>query len=141
MRPLAASVPIPKFASLCGTLVCELRNRRTLATYDLVWLWFRSPHFGLAARLMRTSEPPHWCRRDYTPNPPTGTSQRRMPRLRFRDHGGTMPPLGVGPVEAFQRRAGGGRSFSTALRKHSLDFPIGLWTARRKGGIIPPLHE
>src|SRR3954452_1459355 len=25
-----ASVPIPKFASLCGTLVCELRNRRTL---------------------------------------------------------------------------------------------------------------
>ena len=27
------SVPIPKFASLCGTLVCELRNRRTLAMY------------------------------------------------------------------------------------------------------------
>jgi len=27
------SVPIPKFASLCGSLVCELRNRRTLATY------------------------------------------------------------------------------------------------------------
>src|SRR5262249_30033391 len=57
MRPLAASVPIPKFASLYGTLVCELRNRRTLATYDLVWLWFRSPHFGLAAKMMRTSEP------------------------------------------------------------------------------------
>ena len=29
----APSVPIPKFASFCGTLVCELRNRRTLATY------------------------------------------------------------------------------------------------------------
>ena len=28
-----SSIPIPKFASLCGTLVCELRNRRTLATY------------------------------------------------------------------------------------------------------------
>src|SRR5215204_6488839 len=28
---------------------------------DLVWLWFRSPHFGLAAEMMRTSEPPHWC--------------------------------------------------------------------------------
>ena len=27
------SVPIPKFGSLRGTLVCELRNRRTLATY------------------------------------------------------------------------------------------------------------
>src|SRR5262245_10252338 len=27
------SVPIPKFASLCRSLVCELRNRRTLATY------------------------------------------------------------------------------------------------------------
>src|SRR5262249_58635536 len=26
---------------------------------DLVWLWFRSPHLGLAARAMRTSEPPH----------------------------------------------------------------------------------
>src|SRR5262245_46119967 len=23
------------------------------------WLWFRSPHLGLAARMMRTSEPPH----------------------------------------------------------------------------------
>src|SRR5205807_3727851 len=28
-----ASVPIPKFVSLCGTPVCELRNRRTLATH------------------------------------------------------------------------------------------------------------
>src|SRR5262245_24370188 len=28
-----ANVPIPKFASLCGTLVRELRSRRTLATY------------------------------------------------------------------------------------------------------------
>ena len=28
-----ASVPIPKFASLSRSLVCELRNRRTLATY------------------------------------------------------------------------------------------------------------
>ena len=26
---------------------------------DLVWLWFRSPHLGLAGRMMRTSEPPH----------------------------------------------------------------------------------
>ena len=25
----------------------------------LVWLWFRSPHFGFAARVMWTSEPPH----------------------------------------------------------------------------------
>src|SRR5262249_57938306 len=28
-----ASVPIPKFARFRGTLVCELWNRRTLATY------------------------------------------------------------------------------------------------------------
>ena len=27
------SVPIPKFASFTGTHICELRNRRTLATY------------------------------------------------------------------------------------------------------------
>ena len=32
LRPLEPSVPIPKFASFCGTLVSELRNRRTLAT-------------------------------------------------------------------------------------------------------------
>ena len=33
MMAVAFRVPIPKFALLCGTLVCELRNRRTLATY------------------------------------------------------------------------------------------------------------
>src|SRR6185503_1222373 len=27
--PSIASVPVPKFASLCGALACELRNRRT----------------------------------------------------------------------------------------------------------------
>src|SRR3954470_18024301 len=32
-RCALASVPIPKFATLCGMLVCELLNRRTLATY------------------------------------------------------------------------------------------------------------
>src|SRR6516165_7855983 len=32
-RTRVASVPIPKFASLCRSFVCELRNRRTLATY------------------------------------------------------------------------------------------------------------
>src|ERR1700751_282785 len=31
-----------------------------LPSADLVWLWFRGPHLGLAARMMRTSEPPHW---------------------------------------------------------------------------------
>jgi len=32
-RNLDTSAPIPKFASFCGTLVCELRNRRALETY------------------------------------------------------------------------------------------------------------
>src|SRR5712671_7448859 len=41
---------------LAAAGLCELRNRRTLATMDLVWLWFRSPHFRLAARMMRTSD-------------------------------------------------------------------------------------
>src|SRR5205085_4777922 len=50
-----------KFVSSCSDLEYELRNRRTLAKLlSLVWLWFRSPHVGLAARMMRTSEPPHW---------------------------------------------------------------------------------
>src|SRR5262249_58029196 len=47
---------------ICGALVCELRNRRdTSKLLVLVWLWFRSPHDESAARMMRTSEPPHWC--------------------------------------------------------------------------------
>src|SRR5262249_38693301 len=32
-RSDSASVPIPTFAPLCGALVCERRNRRTLAAY------------------------------------------------------------------------------------------------------------
>src|SRR5262245_18208821 len=32
-QDIHTSVPIPKFASSCGTLVCELRNRGTLAAY------------------------------------------------------------------------------------------------------------
>src|SRR6266478_1948674 len=38
---------------------------------DLVWLWFRSPHFGLAAKMMRTSEPPH-----FVPAPPISAGDR-----------------------------------------------------------------
>jgi hypothetical protein len=44
-----ARVPIPKFASFSGTLV--LRTSESKDTSNLskrVWLWFRSPHFGLA---------------------------------------------------------------------------------------------
>jgi hypothetical protein len=53
-------VLIPKFASLRGNLVCELRNRKDTGNLLFpVWLWFRSPHDGLAAAMMRTSEPPH----------------------------------------------------------------------------------
>jgi hypothetical protein len=40
----AASVPIPKFASLCGTLVCELRNQRdTSKSMILVRFGFEVP--------------------------------------------------------------------------------------------------
>jgi hypothetical protein len=35
-----ASAPIPKFASLCGTLSCELRNQRSTSKYMfLVRFW------------------------------------------------------------------------------------------------------
>jgi hypothetical protein len=34
-----------------------IEGHRQLA--DLVWLWFGSPYLGVAARMMRTSEPPH----------------------------------------------------------------------------------
>jgi hypothetical protein len=52
-----ASGPIPKFASLRRTLICELRYRRTPATYPSSAALVQSPDFGLAARMMRTSEP------------------------------------------------------------------------------------
>src|SRR5262245_3400418 len=41
----AASVPIPKFASLCCTFVCQLRNRRTLATYCPSVAWVQKSAF------------------------------------------------------------------------------------------------
>jgi hypothetical protein len=46
---MAASVPIPKFASLRGTLVCELRNQRD--TVAGLWLMFAAA-CGLAAALL-----------------------------------------------------------------------------------------
>src|SRR6516165_4221958 len=66
----------PGFARVgqTGTLVSRFRSSHHCAAasfanfgieghqqlIDLVWLWFRSPHFGLAEKMMRTSEPPHW---------------------------------------------------------------------------------
>jgi len=38
---------------------CSCSATWILARAGLVWLWFRSPHLGFAARMMRTSEPPH----------------------------------------------------------------------------------
>jgi hypothetical protein len=56
----SASVPIPKFASLCGTFVCELRNQRDTSnsmilvrSLDLKFLNER------AAIMIGTSNPPH----------------------------------------------------------------------------------
>src|SRR4029077_16904801 len=57
---IGSSVLIPKLASFCGDLVCELRNRKdTSKSLFLVWLWFRSPHDGMVAAMRRTSETPH----------------------------------------------------------------------------------
>src|SRR5262245_57677965 len=57
---LNSGVPIPNFALSGGTLRSELRNQRDTSKFiDLVWLWFRSPHLGLVARMKRASEPPH----------------------------------------------------------------------------------
>jgi hypothetical protein len=42
-----------------ATLVCELRGRRTLATYWSSVAWFRSPYDKNATRMIPTSEPPH----------------------------------------------------------------------------------
>ena len=34
-------------------------SKDTSNLLNIVWLWFRSSHFGFATRMMRTSEPPH----------------------------------------------------------------------------------
>src|SRR5215470_12678340 len=73
MRPKRAGLP-PTRVDGKGRLVSRFRSSPHCAApsfanfgieghyqlIDLVWLWFRSPHFGPAARMMRTSEPPHW---------------------------------------------------------------------------------
>src|SRR3954462_16043662 len=54
---------VPRFRSSHHCAVRSLANfgiEGHSQLIDLVWLWFRSPHFGLAAEMMRTSEPPHW---------------------------------------------------------------------------------
>jgi hypothetical protein len=57
---ILASVPIPKFASLCSTFVCDLRNQRDTSNSMIL---LRS--LGLkflnkrAAIMIGTSNPPH----------------------------------------------------------------------------------
>src|SRR5262249_53732620 len=36
-----------------------LESKDTGNLLNLAWFWFRSPHFGLAEKMTRTSEPPH----------------------------------------------------------------------------------
>src|SRR5262245_42278900 len=48
-----ASMLVSRFRSshhCAATSICELRNRRTQQLIELVWLWFRSPHFRLAEK-------------------------------------------------------------------------------------------
>src|SRR3982074_2254390 len=55
---------VSPFRSLhhCGAPpFADLGNEGHQHIIYLVWLWFRSLHFGLAARMMRTSEPPHYA--------------------------------------------------------------------------------
>jgi len=49
-------VPIPKFASLCGTFVANFGIAGHQQLIDLVWLWLRNPHDALA--VMRICESP-----------------------------------------------------------------------------------
>src|SRR5207237_2748910 len=60
LRGSAASVPIPKFASLCGILSCELRNQRDTSK-SMILVPLLNPKFaiGLPARLSRTSGSGH----------------------------------------------------------------------------------
>jgi len=53
------NVPIPKLASLCGTSFANFGIEGHWQRIDLMRLWFSSPHDEFAAKMMRTSEPPH----------------------------------------------------------------------------------
>src|SRR5204863_8352440 len=57
---MSADYSLPKSVSQRRLSLFSRSDFRT-AVGRLVWLWFRSPHFGLAARMMRTSEPPHYA--------------------------------------------------------------------------------
>jgi hypothetical protein len=54
------SVPIPKFASLCGALVCELRNQRDTSNFMILVRHLDLKFLNeLAAIMIGTSNPPH----------------------------------------------------------------------------------
>jgi hypothetical protein len=53
------SVPIPKFASFRGTSFANFGTEGHQQLTDERGFGSESPHDKLAARMMRTSEPPH----------------------------------------------------------------------------------
>jgi hypothetical protein len=68
----APGVPIPKFASYLRHPRLRTSESKDASNFiDPVWLWFRSPHDGLAAAMMRT--------------PLTATLEKRCPTV---DRGG-----------------------------------------------------
>src|SRR5205085_9251248 len=75
---------------------------------DLVWLWFRSPHFGLAARMMRTSEPPHWS----AVLPDRTGGNRTIRAVSSLQYGGACVPFAA-------------RAAALALRAVTLGDPLG----------------
>jgi hypothetical protein len=59
----AAALLVSRFRNSFHCAASPLRiseSKDTSKPLIPVWLWFRSPHLGLAEGMMRTSGPPHW---------------------------------------------------------------------------------
>jgi len=84
--PLSDTTPVSRFRSSHHCAARSFANFGIEGHWQLidpVWLWFRSPHFGFAAEMMRTSEPPHWCVHS-TSGPPNVLSGRSRCTARSR---------------------------------------------------------
>lgn len=104
LNPIALRRPFPKFASCRGTFVCDFGIEGPWQLIERVWLWFRNPHGGLAATVMRTLGLPGCCRR----------SLRKAWILALRELAGSQQPTARGNRQAPHTRRAGARPWLAA---------------------------
>jgi hypothetical protein len=108
-------------------------SKDTSNALNLVWLWFRSPQFGLAATTLRISEPPHQCN--------MGSLLRiRQVRIVHAGRAARRQPLSQNVVkgksmEALAGRGQGGPCLTDAARSAAPDALVRYLPLRRNPNI------